>query len=186
MNDDDVMECVGRRLPIPDEHDEMLKMSFIDECLHEADVPEMEQERKRLKTKESNGRDFAKAFQIRRREVRQGMKKKRKREDEEGVKTKAWPVGELTKQQATACLPPGWQCSSEPNQNRWQLWETKSRKTVTRSWLAYGKPGAFRLAAQAAWAYHVVKEGKSTSDCPWSDLLEQDEPLIGGKSSSSH
>eukprot|EP00971_Amphidinium_carterae_P352735 6492718-Amphidinium_carterae.5 len=75
---DEVMDCVGRRVPLPDEHDEMLKMSFIDECLHEADAPEMELERKRLLTKESNGRDFAKLFQIRRREVRSELTKKKK------------------------------------------------------------------------------------------------------------
>eukprot|EP00971_Amphidinium_carterae_P332713 6467004-Amphidinium_carterae.1 len=185
MCDDDVMECVGRRMAVPDEHDEMLKMSFIDECMHAADVPELEQERKKLRTKESNAMEFAKLFQIRRREIRNPTSKKRKRLADSEVKKKAWPIGELTKQQAQACLPAGWQCSSEPNQNRWQLWETKTRKTITRSWLAYGRAGAFKLAARAAWAYHVVKEGKDSNDCPWSDLLEQDD-TGEGKASSSH
>eukprot|EP00971_Amphidinium_carterae_P336885 6473460-Amphidinium_carterae.1 len=185
LSDDDVMECVGRRLPVPNEHDEMLKMSFIDECMHEADAPELEQERKKLRTKESNNLEFAKLFQIRRHEIRNPTSKKRKRYPESDTKQKQWPSGELTKQEAQACLPPGWQCSSEPNQNRWQLWETKTRKTITRSWLAYGRAGAFRLAAQAAWAYHVVKEGKESKDCPWSDLLEQDDAQEG-KASSSH
>eukprot|EP00971_Amphidinium_carterae_P188110 3733791-Amphidinium_carterae.2 len=151
LSEDEVLECVSRRVPVPDEHD-----------------------------------DFAKMFQIRRREVRTTVKKKRKREDESEVKKKAWPTGELSKQEAQSCLPLGWQCSSEPNQDRWQLWETKTRKTITRSWLAYGKPGAFKLAARAAWAYHVVKEGKGSDQCPWSDLLEQDETTGVRGPSSSH
>ena len=95
----------------------------------------------------------------------------------------AYPLGPLTRDQASQLLPLGWRLSMGKVNGRWQVY--RAGKALSRSWHLHGHEEACRQALACAWSDWLLMQGMEQGDCPIRGLLPHKGAAPSGAASST-